>query len=85
MTREEAKLRLKEVHGNDAFDRGVKSANRVAKIWINKIYDDFESRRCGNCVEYNENPKLLNFRCNPMCLNPSKDFGCTYFKRNPND
>ena len=52
MNGEEVKLKLAEVHGNDAFDRGMKKANRVAKIWINKIYDDFKSRTCNNCAKY---------------------------------
>jgi len=54
MTREEVKSKLKEYNsGNTVYNNGIRSANRVAKIWINKVFDDFESRTCESCYFFN--------------------------------
>ncbi len=43
MKREDIKDKLVEaISGGDAYNRGIKKANRTAKIWINKTFDHFE-------------------------------------------
>ena len=78
MDREDIKDKLVETTGNDAYNRGIKKANRVAKIWINKIFDHFESRTCEHCKYLDLNKQCwknkilhqaqgfygLNFGCN---------------------
>lgn len=53
---------------------------------INKIYDDFESRTCSNCIHCKESKHLINNKCNlgikqDFDFGVAKDFGCINFKR----
>jgi len=46
MTKEEAKLmRLEPNSGNDAYNSGIKSANRRASHIIDKMNEDFEKEK----------------------------------------
>lgn len=50
---------------------------------INKIYDDFESRTCENCIYYNDMNESSGL-CENMALpelGVDKDFGCNKFSR----
>jgi len=95
MTREEAKREFWKKNGvferlfEYCFDRVLKLPykGRVIDIFIDKIYDDIESRTCKNCIYYNPetnlclNQDLQNKELGVLFMPPSKSFGCNKFKR----
>lgn len=49
--------------------------------FVDKIFDDFESRICGNCQHW-----LIKDGFNDVdCTKTDRDFGCNKFKRKEND
>lgn len=90
MNREYYKSKLKVANsGSDVYNRGLRDANRVAKIWMNKIFDDFESKSCENCNHYfcESYTNVPSVKINCMLLKglpiglESKGFGCSKFER----
>jgi len=88
MTREEAKKRFWEDGGvfSKMFMYCLKSVlkcpykGREIDIFIDEIYDDFESRICKNC-EYYKNGICVCDNSLLVAYAVDKDFGCNKFKK----
>ena len=91
MTREEAKKLFWKKGGvfEKTFiyclDKVLKLPYRGGEIdvFIDKIYNDFESRVCGNCEHFNSPYETCRLGC-ASCATTKKvreDFGCNKFKR----
>jgi len=59
------------------------------ELGIKMIYDDFESRTCGNCKHYDDDTCLVNFYDEwsdyemdfyKVSISVPKDFGCNKFE-----
>ncbi len=59
----------------------IEDANRTAKIVINKIYDDFDSRVCENCRYLKESKCNLGIYHFGIDTDPNI-FGCNKFEIN---
>ena len=78
MTREKVLQIIENMHGNIHLN-----TKAMIKQLINEIYDDFESRVCGNCEHFNNFYKTCRMGY-AFCIATKKvreDFGCNKFKR----
>lgn len=72
MTREEA-LKTETIWNVSIFE---------LESHINKIYDDFESRVCGNCKYYEQYDSVCCNGESPLCVEVVEtSFGCNKFER----
>ena len=87
MTRDEAKQTF-TVHTNDS-DRFIRVDKRTFDKFIERIYDDSESRTCGNCKFCNfdvENKQTFHKGYCTQLLHPVHlNFGCIKFERLKDD
>jgi len=92
MTRKEAKKEFWKEGGvfeemfEYCFDKILKLPYKgsVVDAFIDKIYDDLESRVCKNCSKYKDGECRIfqgaKFKCTLDILN-NKNFGCNKFER----
>ena len=83
MTREEYKNKLIQPNsGSEAFNKGVKQANSRANRLFKNIFDDFESRVCGNCIYYAKETSVCINAGSPLCADfVDSEYGCNLFER----
>lgn len=71
------------------YELGSAREGYLLKDMINEIYDDFESRTCGNCVYYIPQKSICNNLHNEQIyqlpirtdlMQVTKNFGCNKFK-----
>ena len=83
MTREEAIYKVNNQVFEADYDTGLVMYPDSAVRIIKEIYDDFESRVCGNCEHFNNFYKTCRMGY-AFCIATKKvreDFGCNKFKR----
>ena len=90
MTREKAKKKLLKCN----YNRGAWHNKYTREQIINKIFNDFESRTCENCIyfkrdiaEYGEyeGKCLANIISEQDLSTVKEDFGCNKFERREDD